>query len=104
MTSWPCPTCSATIELSTYLVSRMKVLCMNPILECEYCGEYIQIMLTKPPVYPMTSERKMIQIDCRFIHCRDHRPDGNCANEAPAITLNQNETVVCWSKKEDEEE
>jgi hypothetical protein len=54
--------------------------------------------------YPMTDKRKEIQIDCRNTDCEDYRPDGDCANIAPAITLNTNGKYVCWSKEERDED
>ena len=51
-------------------------------------------------LYPMTSERKEIQIDCRNTDCKYYRENGDCANVAPAISLNPNGKYVCWSKKE----
>jgi len=36
------------------------------------------------------------QIDCRNDNCNFYRK-GSCVNISPAITLNTNQTFVCWS-------
>ena len=49
--------------------------------------------------YPMGSDQPA-QIDCRITTCRYYVGSGKCVNIAPAITLNENGTFVCWSRKD----
>lgn len=51
-----------------------------------------------PDRYPMGDEQPA-QIDCRLTDCRFHKHDG-CTNISPAITLNENDKFICWSRKE----
>lgn len=51
-----------------------------------------------PNRYPMCKDQPA-QIDCRNTSCVFHS-NGSCQNVSPAITLNQDKTFVCWSKKE----
>ncbi len=60
--------------------------------------------LTKPEkgegkgeMYPMC-EPQFAQIDCRVTNCKYYKGAGVCSNVAPAITINENGTFVCWSK------
>ena len=46
-------------------------------------------------------ESQPAQIDCRKNDCAFHK-EGSCSNAAPAITLNEDGTFVCWSKAEKE--
>jgi len=48
--------------------------------------------------YDMTNDQDA-QIDCRNKDCRFYKADGKCSNISPAITLNPDNTFVCWSKE-----
>lgn len=50
-------------------------------------------------MYPMC-EVQFAQIDCRVTNCKYYKGAGVCSNVAPAITINENGTFVCWSKNE----
>lgn len=55
-------------------------------------------------IYPMCDPQPA-QVDCRLVTCTFHDGKGTCTNPAPAITLNETGTALCWSrkiKKEDE--
>ena len=68
--------------------------------DCEY-QPGVEIEDVKP--YPMTRDRKLIQIDCRVTSCRYYRKSGACANPAPAISLYPKlgdasiGNFTCWS-------
>ncbi len=51
----------------------------------------------KKEMYPMC-EPQFAQIDCRVTNCKYYKGAGVCSNIAPAITINENGTFVCWSK------
>ena len=53
----------------------------------------------EPEKYPMC-ESQDAQIDCRYTSCKYYKGAGQCSNISPAITLNQNNTFVCWSRRE----
>ena len=48
--------------------------------------------------YPMTKDQPA-QIDCRVLECKFNAGSGKCSNVSPAITLNDNNKFVCWSKE-----
>lgn len=47
-------------------------------------------------VYPMTYSQPC-QLDCRMQSCINYEGAGICSNISPAITLNENNTFVCWT-------
>lgn len=53
----------------------------------------------KDGIYPMTTPQ-YVQLDCRNEKCAYYNGVGQCVNKAPALTINPDFTVVCWSKKE----
>ena len=52
--------------------------------------------------YKMTTPQSA-QIDCRKQDCKFNQGSGNCSNSAPAITINENKTLVCWSEEPKEQ-
>ncbi len=44
-------------------------------------------------------KNQQAQIDCRRIICKYHE-DGTCKNLSPALTLNSDQSFICWSYKE----
>jgi len=50
----------------------------------------------KKEKYQMCKEQPA-QIDCRQMNCIWHKAGGHCTNISPAITLNGNDTYVCWT-------
>jgi hypothetical protein len=48
-------------------------------------------------VYPMCKPQP-VQLDCRKTDCIYHQNAG-CTNPAPAVTLNENSTFICWTYK-----
>lgn len=53
--------------------------------------------------YPMCSDQPA-QLDCRVETCKFYGEGGKCNNISPAITLNENQTFICWSKNAEFEE
>lgn len=45
------------------------------------------------------TEDQPAQIDCRVLDCIYYAGKGICVNVSPAITLNNNGSFACWSKK-----
>lgn len=69
-------------------------------------GQYhVTLESVEPPAehYPMCSDQPA-QIDCRHADCTWNRIGGNCVNVSPAITLNDDGTSKCWSRKDKEAE
>jgi Fe-S-cluster containining protein len=48
--------------------------------------------------YQMCKDQ-LAQIDCRMIDCIFYKSSGRCSNISPAITLNENNTFMCWTYK-----
>lgn len=48
-------------------------------------------------VYNMCKPQS-VQLDCRKTKCKYYTGGGHCSNVSPAITINENGTVVCWSE------
>ena len=72
---------------------------------CRVTLEPLPIEPVEPPVdrYPMGDDQPA-EIDCRRTDCRYYAGGGKCVNVAPAITLNDDGTAVCWSQKNREPE
>ena len=51
-----------------------------------------------PERYPMCADQPA-QVDCRRTDCQFYQGAGKCSNVAPAITLNDNGTCICWSRR-----
>ena len=73
--------------------------CENSGIESNGIGVMLLVGIEYDKPYPMTKDRKEIQLDCRKTACR-YYDSGDCTCNAPAITLNQNKEFVCWSEKD----
>lgn len=63
-----------------------------------YSEELINLFELKEERYNMSNDQNA-QIDCRITNCKFYKGSGTCSNISPALTLNENKTFVCWSKK-----
>lgn len=65
----------------------------------KYISEEEFNKLSKVETYNMCKPQS-VQLDCRNSTCEFNVGGGNCSNESPAITINNDATIVCWSALE----